>query len=301
MAYTPWWRKMASSLGDASYGYSHSGTVTNYSSFAIEFPDGIHSEITLTGWYAHTSTNNLFIVPWLFYTPDTVQYSNPDLLNGAWAHGVEGGTNLVTSFSFNGFPFSTYTNHPDITNTWRWGVYTVDGWSSNAVTLNLGGIDSTIGPGSFKQNFIAGGSGDCILTGTGLVSIGISKTPCHRFYNFTKPLTSADAATWTFGIWSTNEISFISIRIRANGTNHVATLKLRVRGQTWSEDYVATNACSSLFSSGGIYRMQPIGIYNNPTKAETTFDYRTFSYFLTDDELERVYQNGADETIRRNL
>jgi len=301
MAYTPWWKKMASYLQDASFAYSTSGTVTNYSLFKVEIPEGTHREITLTGWYAHHTTNNLWVTPKLFYTPEAVQYSNPDLLGGAWAHGVAGGTNLVTAFSFNGFPFSSYTNHPDITNTWRWGVYTVDGWSSNAVTLNLGGTDFSFGPGTFNRNCIAGGSGDCILTGSGLVSIGISKTPCHKFYSAQKSINSFDSSTWNTAIWGTNEITLITMRLRADGTNHVYSIKTRELGNGWSPLHTGTNTCPLLLNSKGVYQLDFTGIYNTQTKPETVFDYRIFSFYLTDDELERVYQNGADEATRRGL
>jgi hypothetical protein len=301
MAYTPWWKKMASYLQDASFAYSNSGSVTNFSLFNVEIPDGTHSAITLTGWYAHPTTNNYWVTPQLFYTPEPVQYSNPDLLGGAWAHGVAGGTNLVTAFSFNGFPFSSYTNHPDVTNLWRWGVYTVDGWSSNAVTLNLGGTDFSFGPGTFKRNCIAGGSGDCILTGSGLVSIGISKTPCHKFYDAKQTINSFNSSSWLNGIWASNGISFISMRITATGTNHIYNVKVRRKGYGWDNSYTATNVCPYQFNSRGIYQLSFVGIYNGPNKPETTFDYRIFSFYLTDDELERVYQNGVDEATRRGL
>jgi hypothetical protein len=43
------------------------------------------------------------------------------------------------------------------------------------------------------------------------------------------------------------------------------------------------------------------GIFNNIYKNETWFDYRVFGTRLSDEQLERIYQNGKDEVIRRGL
>jgi len=241
----------------------------------------------------------IVVQPELSYTPEAVQWSNPDLLEGAWAHGVEGGTNLVTAFNFVGFPFSTYTNHPSVTNTWKWGVYTVSGWSSNAVTLNLGGIDFAIGPGTFNRNCIAGGSGACILTGTGLVSIGISKTPCHRFYSATMNRSFSDFTAFQ-GIANSNGLTFLIMRMRSDLTNHIFDVSLRTTNSTWLT-FSGTNACPSRFSSEGIYQLWMFGPQNSPSKIEKTFDWRILPWRISDDERDRVYQNGFDEVLRRGL
>jgi hypothetical protein len=298
---TSWWKQMASYLGDASFGYYNQEQTTNYVVRGVILPSGEHEALTLTGWYASswTGAHDIVVQPELFYTPEEVQYSNPDLLGGAWAHGVSGGTNLVTAFNFVGFPFSTYTNHPSVTNTWKWGVYTVDGWSTNAVTLNLGGIDFTLGPGTFNRNVIAGGSGACILTGTGLVSIGISKTPCHRFYSST--MNRGFASTTDFqGIARSNGLAFVIMRMRSDLTNHIFDVSLRTTNATWVT-YSGTNACTSRFSSGGIYQLWMVGPQNRPDKQERVFDWRVLPWRLSDEECDRIWQNSYDEVQRRGL
>jgi hypothetical protein len=298
---TTWWRQLASSLGDASYGYSTQTNTTQYSIWTVKPPAGNHEAITLCGWYQHswTGTSVYVVTPLLFYTPDAVQYSNPDLLGGAWAHGISGGTNLVTAFNFVGFPFSTYTNHPSVTNTWKWGVYTVDGWSSNSVTLNLGGIDFSFGPGTFNRNVIAGGSGACILTGSGLVSIGISKTPCAKFYNATLNQAPSDINSLQ-GIQSTNGLTFVFMRISSDLSKHVCDVSIRGTNANWIT-FASTNTCSSRLNSEGIYQLWMPGLPNSPIKTEKTFDWRILPWRLSDEERDRVYQNGMDEALRRGL
>jgi hypothetical protein len=266
----------------------------------VRLPAGEHDAITITGWYGHKSEYNLMVFPKFYYIPEAIQYSNPDLLGGAWACGVAGGTNLTSSFSFNGFPFEAYTNHPDVSDVWPYGVYTVAGWSSNSVTLNLGGSDFAFGPGTFKQNCIAGGSGDCILTGTGLVSVGISRTPCHKMQTAEVKVISYYENEWRNYI-QTNAIKFLAFRIQSDGTNHVYSINTRDVSGYVEDPEVSTNTCPFKFSSGGIYTIKFVGMYNSSTKEESTFDFRVFGTRLTDEQLERVFQNGRDEVIRRGL
>jgi hypothetical protein len=298
-AISPWSRNMASYLGDASMAWEYQKQPTNYYlDCKIQLSPGTHESITLTGWYGQTFTNyECAVAAQLFYTPDEVQLDNPDLLNGSLAYGVEGGTNLTGTFSFSGFPYSTYTNHPTITNTWKWGVYTMAGWSSNSLTINLGGIDYSVGPGTFNKNGIAGGSGDFIVTGTGLASIGVSKTPCHQFYSASH-LNTIGSETWTGAISSTNGMGFWAIRIQANGTNHVSTFDIKVNNTAWVTS-TNTYACTKLFSSLGLYKLSFVGLKNDNRKAERLYDVRAFKYRLSDSELERVYNNGLDDKTRR--
>jgi hypothetical protein len=298
-ATSPWSRNMANYLGDASMAWEYQRQATNnYLQVDVKLSEGTHDAITLTGWYSMSFTNfECYVVPQLFYTPDEVQLSNPDLLNGSLSHGVSGGTNLTGTFSFSGFTYSTYTNHPTITNTWKWGVYTLDGWSSNSLTINLGGIDYNVGPGTFNRNAIAGGSGDFIVTGTGLASIGVSKTPCHKFYSFSL-LDTVTIEEFSGGISSTNGMGFWSIRIRADGTNQVATLDSKTNNKTWITA-VAANSCSLKLSSQGIYKLSMVGLKNSANKAERLYDVRAYKWRLSDVELERVYNNGFDDKTRR--
>jgi hypothetical protein len=301
-AMSPWMRNMASYLGDASFAWEYQrGPTNDYLTVGVLLPEGVHEEITLTGWYKHVFTNfNAYVCPILNYTPDEVQYSNPDLLGGALSHGVGGGTNLTGSFSFSGFPYSTYTNHPSVTNTWKWGVYTIDGWSSNSLTINLGGVDYSVGPGTFNRNAIAGGSGDFIVTGTGLASIGVSKTPCHEFFQatFMSLWNTTDLTQQYGGSSSTNGIAFFSIRIKADGTNHVNTLDSKENNRDWITKYT-TNACTRMISSGGIYQITMGGIANTTNKTEQLYDVRAYKWRLSDSEIERVYGNGLDDKARR--
>lgn len=298
-AISPWGRSMASYLGDASYAWEYQAQPTNsITNIGIILPEGTHEAITITGWYKHTTTNyHVYASPLLHYTPDEVQWDNPDLLDGALAHAVEGGTNLTGSFSFPAFPYATYTNHPSITNTWKWGVYTLAGWSSNSLTINLGGIDYSVGPGVFNRNAIAGGSGDFIVTGSGLVSIGVSKTPCHQFYSADNAYNDPSNQFWG-GASSTNGIAFWSIRLRSNGTNHVFTMDSKENNTAWiTRTY--TNGCNKAFSSRGIYQLWMVGVINTPNKVELYYDVRAYKWRLSDSELERVYNNGFDDKNRR--
>jgi hypothetical protein len=290
---------MASYLGDASMAWEYQTQPTNtLTTVGILLPEGTHEAITITGWYKHTTTNyHVYASPLLNYTPDEVQLDNPDLLNGALAHGESGGTNLTGSFSFSGFPYSSYTNHPDVTNIWKWGVYTLAGWSTNALTINLGGIDYSVGPGTFNKNGIAGGSGDFIVTGTGLASIGVSKTPCHKFYQASNAYNGFNNDFWG-GSSSTNGIAFWAIRLRADGTNHVFTMDSKENNkELLTRTY--TNVCNKAFSSKGIYQLFMTGIINISNKSEIYYDVRAFKYRLTDSEIERVYNNGLDDKNRR--
>lgn len=298
-AVAPWMRNMASYLGDASMAWEYRRPPTNnYTFVGIELPDGTHDAITITGWYKHTTTNyNIYASPWLHYTPEAVQYSNPDILGGALAENVAGGTNLTGSFSFSGFPYSAYTNHPAITNTWRWGVYTLDGWSSNSLTVNVGGIDYSVGPGEFNKNCIAGGSGDFIVTGSGLVSMGVAQTPCYQFYSAKNEYNDQGNINWG-GASSTNGIAFWSIRIQATGTNHITTMDSKENNKSWGT-WVYTNACPHRFSSQGIYQIFMFGLLNSVNKTELFYDLRAFKFRLSDVELERVYNNGLDDKNRR--
>jgi hypothetical protein len=298
-AISPWSRNMASYLGDASMAWEYQAQMTNeYLSVDVQLSPGTHDAITLTGWYSITYTNyEVLVCAHLFYTPDEVQRSNPDLLDGALAHSVAGGTNLTGTFSFPAFPYATYTNHPSITNTWKWGVYTIAGWSSNSLTINLGGIDYSVGPGAFNRNAIAGGSGDFIVTGTGLASIGVSKTPCHKFYE-TSILNLINSEADTRYISGTNGFAFWAIRIDADGTNHVSSFDVKQGSSTWISA-AFTNACTKKFSSSGIYKLGFVGLKNSPNKREHLYDVRAYKWRLSDSELERVYNNGLDDKDRR--
>jgi hypothetical protein len=295
----PLWRLAPSNLGDASFGRVTAGAITNYQIANATLPAGTHDGITITGWYRHTYTNfALTVCPMLNYTPLPVQYSNPDLLGGAWAHGIAGGTNLTASpTEFASFPFSTYTNHPTITNSWPKGIYTVSGWASNAVTLSLAGATNTFGPGAFTRNVTPGISNNCTLTGTGLVSIGISQTPCYRFFNTPNGYSNDNAVV---SIITTNGLVFMALSLAADGTNHTSMVSIRTANGSWISSS-QTIACADRFSSGGIYQLFMTGYQNSPNKSETRFDFRVFHWRLSADDLERIYQNGKQEAYLRNL
>ena len=301
-AFSPYWGNVPASLGDASMGYCKSGLVTNFFCASVKLPPGEHDAITIVGWYGHSATNSyvFYSMPMLTYTPLAVQLSNPDLLNGAWGDGITGGTNLVSSFSSTNITFATYTNHTIAATAWPHGVWTVAGWTSNACTLNLSGIDYTLGPGSFNMNLIAGGTHDCILTGTGLVSVGIAQTPCHKFFSSMEYQTGSGVLPLTM-ISSTNGIYLYSIRIQLSGTNHISSFDSRAMNKAWTSGLSSTNDCPYRFSSRGIYQMMMNTLNNTEIKNETIFDYRVFPFRLTDEQLERIYQNGRDEVIRRGL
>ena len=268
----------------------------------MSIPAGEHDAITIVGWYDHAATNDYVsqVAPQLTYTPLAVQRSNPDLLLGTWGDGIEGGANLTTSFSTTNITFATYTNEIAAA-AWPHGVWTVAGWTSNACTLNLSGIDYTLGPGTFNHNLMAGATHDCILTGTGLVSIGIAQAPCHEFFEARDMSFEANGGYPKTLIYSTNGISFWSLRIKLESSKHISDYDMREINHDWLRGDQRTNNCSARFNSRGVYQLLMTSRNNSPTKYETHFDYRVYGYRLTDDQLERIYQNGRNEVIRRGL
>lgn len=299
LGFSPFARQMPSAVGDARYGCDLSFPAqAGYQFYDLQIPQGEHEALTFLFWMRQTvPTNTMYTTPYLSYAPGPVQYWNPDLTAGAWAHGTAG-TNIAGAVAVTNFPFSGY-GIAAVSNQWPRGVYTVDGWSSNAVTVSLGGTDYSFGPGAFNRNCTPGPSASAVLSGTGLVAVGVSRTPCHRF--FTAYYTPYESSTGMLN--ATNGWHMCAVRVAISGTNHPFVCSMAKYGSAFFNWY-GTNVSdtgAARFSSEGIYKAYMMGVRADTNRAERIFDYRSFSRWLTDAELERVKANAEQELVRRGL
>lgn len=286
--------------GELSFGQ----TSLSEDLYGITLPDGQHSAFTVTAWMRVLCTNDIAIAPQAFWHPDAIQYSNPDLLAGAGGHGT-GGTNLTTaggSITVADFPWQPYTD-VTLSNLWPRGVYTIDGWSSNAVTVSLGGADVSVGPGDFNRNALPGSGDSVTLAGTGPAEIGISRTPGVQFYSISGMGFYGGSQTVSRDTIITNEISFITWRFSSGGGVQTCTITVGRMGETITATktlVVPASACGC-FDSRGLYRIGLTGFHNAPIKTVELVDYRLLPWWLTDAELDRVHRNGVQEINRRGI
>lgn len=294
--------------GDARLGYlslitNQPGTGLRY---AVTLPSGRHEGFTVCGWFRLKETGGSGkMTTFAFWCPEKIQYSNPDLLAGVGGFGSANGTNLTAlggSITIASFPFTPYTGAEvaPISNTWPRGVYTIAGWASNAVTVTLGGTDVVLGPGEFTKNAIPGPAASVVITGSGLASVGISKTPCYRFFDeldgVSEEASFSDASTIS------NQISFCVWRFKVDGTNQIYRSDLGRQAAFNEISQAQTNVMSSngAFDSGGHYTVGFMGS-QAPAYDLDCFDYRVFPWYLTDKELERIHLNGVEEITRRGI
>ena len=306
-----WTRLMPSALGDARLGRSlttNANAMTLITGFRMPTCEA-HS-LTFTGWYqfSHATSTNIVLFPMISYTPGPVSMVNPDILGNAGCH-TNGGFTLDGVAVFTNVVLSAY---PDaaVSNTWPSGVYTVDGESEQSITVSVGGNEVNLGPGTWTRNVIAGPSEDITVSGAGHVRIGVSKTPCHEFFQ-------ASGAHGTLGEGVGNDVftqmacsitndvfTFWSVRIELNASNHVYTCRNIQSGGSVTE-MTATNTLpvmgERIFTDRGIYQLFMIGAINETNKLDRYFDQRVNCGWLSNEELDRVWLNGLEEIQRRGL
>lgn len=293
-------RLTASVYGDARMAYEGAATLTNIL-FDVQVPPGDHNALTFTGWLRIAGCpSNTYLTTQAFYTPERVQYSNPSLI--PLCGGYHTNLTLSGAVSWASFPWQPYAD-PVISNRYPKAVYTVDGSSSNAVTVTLGGTDYTFGPGEFNRNVIPGPADSLAISGAGAVRIGISRTPDYQFFGEIDGVAAGISLTAESIV--TNEISFCAWRILLNGTQHIYRSDLTRIDKCTAVGVVKTNALprsARSLSSGGIYRLGLVGVVRDYEGYQIeAFDFRSFAGWLTDDELNRIHGNGAEEIGRRGI
>lgn len=297
-----------SRYGDARYGMHHRNTnsVPPNIEHEVILPSGQYEGITVTAWMRIKPRPGAtcHLTTYAFWCGDPVIKTAPDLLAGAGAHGVIGGTNLTDlggTITVSNFPFSTYTNAhlAGVTNVWKRGVYTIDGWTSNGVTVTLGGTDNVFPAGRVHKNALPGPAASVVISGSGLASIGISLTPCYRFCQEIDGVT--DGNIFTSGTVSSG-ITFCVWRFKIDGANQIYRSDMGSLAAFNELSQVRTNALplKGVFDSRGIYRIGLIGLPGSPYDYEL-FDPRVLSWYLSDAELERIHFNGATEIQRRGI
>jgi len=274
----------------------------------VEFgiPTGEWHGLTFTMWLRFRYPSNsvsLFPTTAAFWCPERIRRDAPDLTGGAF--GYPGGTNLAGSASV-AFDFQREAGYAP-SNVFARGAYTISGWASNSVTVTLGGKDISVGPGEFNQNAEPGESDGITLTGSGLVSVAVSRLHTHQFFNEIDGVASEEGYSFTDATAVTNEIVFAAFRIRLDASNHIYRADLCHLGGCDPFGQTKTNALPDdpsvrAMSSGGTYRfgMTGPGAPTN-TWAFDVFDARVQTEYLPDSELERIYRNGSEEIGRRPI
>jgi hypothetical protein len=291
--------RMAGVYGDARFGREASATSLTNVEFNVSLPYGEWDGMTVCGWMRLPGIIITYgLITTLYYTPEKINYFNPDLASNAFGHVSE--TNLSGSISIASFPWKPYAPGSN-SNVWPKGVYTLAGWSSNVVTVTLGGTDVTLGPGAFNRNAIPGPADSVILSGTGAVSIGISQCPCMEFFggfagiNNTTEIQPDNIVT--------SELSFISYRIKLNSESHYYRTEVtRMGGSTTG--ITKTNAMprtARALSWGGIYKVGLNAVTKTNSYTVEWFNLRAYPRYLTDAELSIIRQNGEEEIGRRAI
>lgn len=272
--------------------------------FAVGLARDTHA-VTVTGWFraVYREGWNLQVTTMSHYTPDAVRRFNPDLAAGAFGFGRPDGTNLTGTLAVDPFPWQPYEAGTEFAELWPRGVYTVGGWSSNEVTVSVGGESVTLGPGAFSRNVVPGGGAAVSVTGTGAAAVGISRTPAHEFFggmNGVQQLgvgmeltpESTVSNVWRFCVW----------RIRLDEGAHVCRADFAPHwGAVFAggEKAFAMPAAARRLSAAGVYRVGFAGL--SPQFRVDVFDARFFHRWLSDDELARVHANGMEELARRGI
>lgn len=294
-----------SRYGDARYAALLNRTVTNIE-YTVNLPSGRHEAFTVVAWMRLVNTNrNSFLTTTAVWCPDPVIKSSPDLLFGVGAYGVNEGTDLTAlggAITVSSFPFATYTNAylAGVTNTWKRGVYTIAGWASNAVTVSLGGVDYSFGPGSFNANRTPGVADSVVISGAGPVSVGISRTPCHRYF---QEIDGVFQEKDMISGFVTNEITMCVWRFKMDGTNQIYRSDMGNLAAFNELSQTKTNAMpeSACFDSRGYYRVGLLGVIRFPRYDHDIFGTRVLPWWLTDQELERIHFNDSEELNRRGI
>lgn len=299
--------RMPSVYRDARMGVELTATNQNRVQFTVQIPPGVHQAFTVTAWLrlkpevdgSHARTT------YAFWCPDAIDRSNPDLLNGAGGFGA-GGTNLTAaggSVTVANFPFAGYSDHPAVAGRWPKGVYTIAGASTNEITVSLGGEDVSVGPGPFNVNAVPGPSDSVVITGAGVVEVGISRTPCHRFFSAIDGVVGVgDGNKWSRDSIVTNEIAMCTWRFRCEEGAQIYQGNLGRIGAFNDLSTLQTNGVCGGYDWRGHYEVGLMGL-GEPIYPMTydLYDARVFTRWLTDAELDRVHRNGVQEIMRRGI
>lgn len=297
--------RMGSVYGDARLaGLRDFGTITNYLVEA-RLPYDC-TAFTLSAWVRRVNViTNAQITTQEFWCPDPIQSYNPDLLNGIG--GFVTPTNLTAAggaITVANFTWQPYTD-TTASNIWPRGVYTIAGWSSNAVTVTLGGADISVGPGEFNRNAIPGPSASVIISGNGPCSIGISRAWAHRFFgNVDQFMNQSGMAILSSSGQITNELSLVVWRLSIGQAAQIMRTDV-IRENFSDRTFVAsTNGLpmsSPVLSARGVYRFGLSGIGADKGIRAEWFDVRLLPWWISESELIRIHDNSIDEINRRGI
>lgn len=298
--------RMPSVYRDARMGVEITATNQNRVQFTVQIPPGVHQAFTVTAWLRlkpETAGNHMWTT-YAFWCPDAIDRSNPDLLNGAGGFGA-GGTNLTAaggSVTVASFPFAAYAEHPDVAGKWPRGVYTIAGTSAQQITVTVGGTDVTVGPGPFNVNAVPGPSDSVVITGAGVAEVGISRTPCHRFYSAIDGVIDSGGQRLTADSIVTNEIAMCTWRFRCEDGAQIYQSNLGRIGAFNDLSTLQTNGVCGGYDWRGHYEVGLMGMGESiyPMTYDL-YDARVFTRWLTDAELDRVHRNGVQEIMRRGI
>ena len=298
---------MAPSLGDARLAVSASDHGSALMLFEVSPRHDTHA-LTVCGWFRliYPSSQKLEATTMASYVPEPIQRSNPDLSQGAF--GFPGGTNLTGTLTVDPFAWQPY--EPGVpSNLWPRGVYTVAGWSSNAVTVTVGGAALVLGPGAFNRNVIPASGSAVTVAGTGPVAVGVSRTPAHQFFGGVDGVVADGVvADGDYALTPestvTNTYKFCAWRIKLTDTEHVYRSDMADAERAQCLGMVTTQdvpAAQHILSARGLYRVGFSGVAPGTNVTVQAFDARAFHRWLSDDELCRIHANGLQEIARRGI
>jgi hypothetical protein len=276
----------------------------------IRIPDGEWHALTVTMWLRFRMSNTNYparnnnLTTTSFWCPEPIRRDAPDLTGGTF--GYPNGTNLSGSASV-AFDFPRENGYAP-TNVFPRGAYTISGWASNSVTVTLGGKDIAVGPGEFNRNAEPGESDGIIVSGSGPISVAVSRLHAHQFFQAIDGALNAETVQLSDETVITNEIVFVAFRIRLDASNHIYRADLCHLGRCDPSGQTKTNALPNdpavrSLSSRGMYRFGMAGLAA-PTNTWSfdVFGVRGQTKWLSDAELDaRIYSNDAEEIVRRPI
>jgi hypothetical protein len=297
-----WERFMPPAVADARICSEFGLSLTNVK-FAVDLPAGEHTALTVVAWLQVTQAPGMYLTTTGLWVADPVRLSNPDLLGGRGGfptNTVLGGTLTVAGFGWQ--PYEPGIN----SNRWPKGVYTVAGWSTNQITVALGGTSMTLGPGPFNRNVAPAAGADCVIMGTGLACVGISRTPAAQWFQCLDGVRNEETGVLTRDSIVTNELAFCSWRLRFEGTNQLYRSDLARFGECGSLAMVQTNGLPAsgrtTYSSEGMYQFGLAGLGSGTGAVRLDgFGARVVARWLTDEEICRVKANDEIEMARRGI
>lgn len=288
-------------LGDSRLAVQASEANRPLMLYNVELQADSHA-LTVCGWFRlrYPSAANIQATTAARWTPEAVLRSNPDLAGGAF--GFPAGTNLTGTLTVDPFPWGAYPPSAG-SNCWPRGVYTLAGWSSNALSVSIGGSTVTLGPGSFNRNAVPGAGSSVTVSGTGPASLGVSLTPCAEFFSAIDGVI-AQGQTLAPESIITNSLKFCSWRLRLDGEHHVYRSDMASHDRAACLGLVTTQSmprAARVLSGRGMYSVGFMGFAPGTNVTVDAFDIRAFSRWLSDDELCRIHGNGAQEILRRAI